>query len=382
MIEKGAVMASRLKALAVSLCLALLPISPATPAQASPASASTLQNGADVSWLPEIERGGSKFYDARGRKIDPLVLMKQSGLKVARVRLWVQPPDGRSSINEVLALAKRIKKAGLAFALDFHYSDWWADPGSQATPISWQGLNQSQLEQKINEYTTATLARFAQQQTSPQWVQVGNEIANGMLWPTAKLNTWSNEEFKRLVALLNSASSAVRASAGKPKVMIHLETGGDSAKTKAWLTMALANGLTAPDAIGLSYYSQWGGPLSNLEKSISVVTDEFNLNVAIAETAYPNTRTSLTKQVLDTTKASLPGFSISPSGQAAYATKSCAVLRAKAGSKSVGVWWWEGFSPNKAKLQDELGPSYISSSSLVTMAGRANAAMLALGKCR
>jgi arabinogalactan endo-1,4-beta-galactosidase len=362
----------------------MLSATPNSPSSAEPvtSTAPTLQNGADVSWLPEIERAGSKFYDAKGRKIDPLVLMKQSGLKVARVRLWVQPPDGRSSINEVLALAKRIKKAGLAFALDFHYSDWWADPGSQTTPISWQGLNQSQLEQKINEYTTATLARFAQQQTSPQWVQVGNEIANGMLWPTAKLNTWSNEEFKRLVALLNSASSAVRASAGKPKVMIHLETGGDSAKTKTWLTMVLANGLTAPDAIGLSYYSQWGGPLSNLEKSISVVTDEFNLNVAIAETAYPNTRTSPTKQVLDSTKAPLLGFSISPSGQAAYATKSCALLRSKAGSKSIGVWWWEGFSPNKAKLQDELGPSYISSSSLVTMAGRANAAMLALGKCK
>jgi len=369
---------------AILTILLMLSATPNSPSSAEPvtSTASTLQNGADVSWLPEIERGGSKFYDARGRKIDPLVLMKQSGLKVARVRLWVQPPDGRSSINEVLALAKRIKKAGLAFALDFHYSDWWADPGSQTTPISWQGLNQSELEQKINEYTSETLARFAQQQTSPQWVQVGNEIANGMLWPTAKLNTWSNEEFKRLVGLLNSASSAVRASSGKPKVMIHLETGGDSAKTKSWLTMALANGLTAPDAIGLSYYSQWGGPLSNLEKSISVVTDEFNLNVAIAETAYPNTRTSPTKQVLDSTKAPLPGFSISPSGQAAYATKSCAVLRAKAGSKSIGVWWWEGFSPNKAKLQDELGPSYISSSSLVTMAGRANAAMLALGKCK
>jgi hypothetical protein len=86
--------------------------------------------------------------------------------------------------------------------------------------------------------------------------------------------------------------------------------------------------------------------------------------------------------VLDASKAPLPGFAISPSGQAAYATKSCAVLRANAGSKSLGVWWWEGFSPNKAKLYDELGPSYISSSSLVTLAGRANAAMLALGKCK
>ena len=352
----------------------------------SPASAKTavaaLQNGADVSWLPEIERAGSKFYDAKGRKIDPLVLMKQAGLKTARVRLWVQPSDQRSSINEVLALAKRIKKAGLVFVLDFHYSDWWADPGSQTVPLAWQGLTHAQLETKIGEYTASTLERFALQNTSPQWVQVGNEIANGMLWPTGKLDTWSSEEFKRLTGLLNSASAAVRASAGKPKVMIHLETGGDSRKTASWLSNALANNLTRPDAIGLSYYRQWGGPLSNLEKTISIIANDFNFAVAIAETAYPNTRTSPTKQVLDATKAPLPGFAISPSGQAAYATKSCAVLRANAGAKSLGVWWWEGLSPNKSKLTDELGSSYVSSSSLVTLAGRANAAMLALGKCK
>lgn len=351
-------------------------------ASAAPATAPTLQNGADVSWLPEIERGGSKFYDSKGRKIDPLVLMKQAGLKTARVRLWVQPTDERSSISEVLVLAKRIKKAGLGFVLDFHYSDWWADPGSQATPAAWQGLNQTQLEQKVAEYTASTLARFARQQTAPQWVQIGNEIANGMLWPTGKLNSWSNEEFKKLTSLLNSASTAVRASSGKPKVMIHLETGGDSSKTSNWLRMALANGLTRPDAIGLSYYSQWGGPLSNIEKTISVVANEFNFSVAIAETAYPNSLTAPTKQVLDATKAPLPGFAISTAGQAAYATKSCALLRANAGAKSLGVWWWEGFSPNKANLVDELGASYISSSSLVTLAGRANAAMLALGKCK
>jgi len=351
-------------------------------ATAAPATAPVLQNGADVSWLPEVERGGSKFYDSKGRKIDPLLLMKQSGLKVARVRLWVQPTDQRSSINEVLALAKRLKKAGLGFVLDLHYSDWWADPGNQKTPWAWYGLSQSQLEKKIGEYTAETLAKFATQQTSPQWVQIGNEIGNGMLWPTGKLNTWSNEEFKILTSYLNSAANAVRASSGKPKVMIHLETGGDSAKTESWLRKALANGLTRPDAIGLSYYSQWGGPLSNLEKTIAIVANDFDFSVAIAETAYPNAMTAPTKQVLDASKAGLAGFAISTSGQAAYATKSCTVLRSSAGTKSLGVWWWEGFSPNKAKLQDELGASYISSSSLVTLAGRANAAMLALGKCK
>ena len=366
----------------VFVIFALLFALGATPVSAAPATTVALQNGADVSWLPEIERGGSKFYDAKGKAIDPLILMKQAGLKTARVRLWVQPSDQRSSINEVLALAKRIKKAGLVFVLDFHYSDWWADPSSQTVPLAWQGLNHAQLETKIGEYTASTLERFALQNTSPQWVQIGNEIANGMLWPTGKLNTWSSEEFKRLTGLLNSASAAVRASAGKPKVMIHLETGGDSRKTASWLSNALANNLTRPDAIGLSYYSQWSGPLSNLEKTINVVANDFNFAVAIAETAYPNTRTSPTKQVLDAAKAPLPGFAISPSGQAAYATKSCAVLRANAGAKSLGVWWWEGLSPNKSKLTDELGPSYVSSSSLVTLAGRANAAMLALGKCK
>lgn len=371
---------TRSMAVLITLVLAITSLL-GSPATAKPAVVS-LQNGADVSWLPEVERAGSKFFDSKGRKIDPLLLMKQAGLMVARVRLWVQPSDQRSSINEVLALAKRIKRAGLVFVLDFHYSDWWADPGNQTTPLAWQGLNQTQLEAKISEYTSSTLARFEIQKTSPQWVQVGNEIANGMLWPTAKLNTWSNEEFKRLTALLNSASAAVRSSAAKPKVMIHLETGGDAAKTELWLRNVLANGLVRPDAIGLSYYSQWGGPISNLEKTVSIVAKDFDFSVAVAETAYPNSRTAPTKQVLDATKAALPGFAISPSGQAAYATRSCAALRASAGSKSVGVWWWEGFSPNKSKLVDELGASYISSSSLVTLAGRANAAMLALGKCK
>ena len=368
---------SVVNAIVSALVLAVAPVG-----QPGHAATATLQNGADVSWLPEVERAGSKFYDSRGRRIDPLLLMKQSGLKVARVRLWFDPVDQRSSVTEVLALAKRIKKAGLTFVLDFHYSDWWADPASQTTPVAWYGMNQAKLEQAINEYTKTTLARFAKQQTPPQWVQIGNEIGNGMLWPTGKLGSWSDEEFKRLTGLLNSAAVAVRASSGKPKVMIHLETGGDATKTESWLQKALANGLTRPDAIGLSYYSQWGGALSNLEKTIDVVANDFNFAVAIAETAYPNTSTSQTKQVLDSSKAALPGFAISTSGQAAYATKACSVLRTNAGSKSLGVWWWEGFSPNKAKLVDELSASYISSSSLVTLAGRANAAMLALGKCK
>jgi arabinogalactan endo-1,4-beta-galactosidase len=341
-----------------------------------------MSNGADVSWLPEIEQAGSKFFDAKGHRIDALKLMKQSGLSVARVRLWVNPPTSHSSLAEVLALAKRIKAAGLDLTLDIHYSDWWADPAHQTTPQAWQGLNQAQLVTKVGQYTTSVLAALAKQKTSPKWVQIGNEIANGLLWPSGQLSNYSKAEFAKVADLLNAAAKAVRSSAGRPKVMIHLETGGDAAKTSAWLTGALVNGLTPPDAVGVSYYSQWGGPLANLQNTLTLLSQSFEYPVAIAETAYPNTTTASTSQVLDWAAAQLPGLEISLKGQASYAAKACSLLKTIARDKAIGVWWWEGFSPNTTKLDADFGPSAISSSSLVNGAGRGNAAMLALGKCK
>ena len=351
------------------------------PATSSSASVSRLSNGADVSWLPEIEQGGSQFFDASGHRVDALKLMKLSGLSVARVRLWVNPPTIHSSLGEVLALARRIKGAGLDLALDIHYSDSWADPGKQTTPEAWQGLNKEQLVKKVGQYTTSVLATLAKQKTSPKWVQIGNEIANGMLWPTGVLSTYSKTEFARVADILNAASKAVRSSSGKPKVMIHLETGGDKAKTSAWLAGVLAGGLNPPDALGISYYSQWGGSLNNLRDTVTLITHSFGYPVVIAETAYPNTTRSVTHQAIDPLKAKLQGFDISQRGQAEYATKVCSILKTLARDNAVGVWWWEGFSPNSSKLASDFDPSAISSSSLVTGAGRSNPAMLALGKC-
>jgi arabinogalactan endo-1,4-beta-galactosidase len=369
----------KLRLMAVLAAISVITFAPIS--STSWASKPTLSNGADVSWLPQIEQAGSKFFDSKGHRTDALVLMKRAGLKVARVRLWADPPTVHGSLAEVLGLAKRIKKAGLDLVLDLHYSDWWADPGHQTKPVAWQNLTGEALTNEIHTYTAMVLKALANQKTSPKWVQIGNEIANGFLWPTAQLNTYSDPEFKQLALLLNSAASAVRESAGRPKVIIHLETGGDKTKTNAWLKGALANGLNRPDAVGLSYYSQWGGPIQNLAESISVVTQAYSLPVIVAETAYPNGSTSFTAQVLDATKSRLPGFEVSAKGQAKYAAKVCSVLRSIAGSKAVGVWWWEGFSPNATKILSSADAGGISSSSLVSANGRPNLAMTSLGGC-
>jgi arabinogalactan endo-1,4-beta-galactosidase len=361
---------------------ALALLIPSVGLQATPATAASklsLLNGGDVSWLPVIEREGSKFSTTAGKRIDPLALMKSAGLSVARVRLWVDPAGTDSSLPQVLALAKRIKAAKLALLLDLHYSDWWADPANQKVPAAWQNLSQAGLVEKVHDYTAETLAQFVDQGTPPAWIQIGNEIGNGMLWPNGSLSEWKPERFAALSDLLNSGVRAVRETSPKSKVMFHLETGGDAAKTRGWLTNMFAGGLARPDGIGLSYYSQWSGPISNLEETLRVVSGEFGLPVAVAETAYPNSGAVNPKPLLDPARSKLPGFALSAAGQAAYATKISNVLRTVAGTRAIGVWWWEVFSPNRPVVSGVTGPWVIFFSSLTTPNGTPNKAMLALG---
>jgi len=341
-----------------------------------------LANGADVSWLPTIEQAGSKFSNETQKATDPLVLMKKAGLSVARVRLWVNPTTKHGSITEVLALARRIKSAGLYFVLDIHYSDWWADPAKQNKPSAWANLNQPSLVKKVHDYTVGVLKKFKSQKTTPAWVQIGNEVGNGLLWPNGQVDQWTQAKFMSMTSLLNAGTKATRETSPTTKVMIHLETGGDSVKTDGWLTNSFANGLIKPDAIGLSYYAQWAGALSNLRDSIAVVATKWKLPVAVAETAYANTTSSTSNQVIDVTKAQLMGFALTSIGQAEYATAVCKLLRSTAGGKAIGVWWWEAFSPNTAQLSAQLEPSQIAISSLVDGMGRPNKAMTALGSAR
>lgn len=343
---------------------------------------SALQNGADISWLPTIEEARSKFFNTNQKAVDPLTLMKRAGLSVARVRLWVNPSTAHGGLPEVLALARRVKAAGLKLALDIHYSDWWADPGQQNKPAAWANLTKPQLVVKVGDYTKSVLNSLVRQKTLPAWVQIGNEVGNGLLWPDGQLDQWTPKKFNAMASLLNAGITAARKTSPTIKVMIHLETSGDPNKTDGWLTNSFANGLLKPDAIGLSYYSQWDGPLSNLRESIATIENKWHLPVAIAETAYANTSVSVSQQVIDPTKSGLPGFDQTSTGQAAYATAICALLRSRAGAKSIGVWWWEGFSPNTAQLKWQLEPSQIASSSLVTGSGKANAAMAALGAAK
>nr|MCR5842249.1 arabinogalactan endo-1,4-beta-galactosidase [Bacteroidales bacterium] len=157
--------------------------------------------GADVSEIPASEARGSKYYDIDGTEMDPLQVMAKHGFNVIRLRLFVNPEaprgysrDGFCGTESTIAFAKRIKAAGMQFALNFHYSDTWADPDKQYKPSKWEGLTGKALEDKLYQYTKETLQAFKAAGAAPEIVQVGNEISHGLVWPEGKVMDDATEE--------------------------------------------------------------------------------------------------------------------------------------------------------------------------------------------
>jgi len=316
----------------------------ALPAGSVQAKPRKLKNGIDISWLPDLENAGGKFYTPAGKQIDPILLMKQAGICVGRIRVWVNPTADGATLTKAIKLAKRLKARGMEICIDFHFSDTWADPSHQAIPKSWSASSIEQLKLDVHTYVTDTLRQFVAARVTPQWVQLGNEIANGFLWPLGKIDSEASVQWNNFVGLWTAAVSALRATAPQAKAILHLDCGGDLNKSRWWLGQAKKYGLSDYDIIGLSYYSQWQGPLSNLQSVLTEIARSTSKQVLIAETAYPWTTRTFGADVIDINRAGLAGMPMTPAGQSAYITKLTDMLRSLPSNRGLGLWWWEGLS--------------------------------------
>ncbi len=142
--------------------------------------------GADISGTTELEARGEKLYNAKGEIRENTALMHELGLNAVRLRVWVNPRGGWSGAQDVLEMAKRARYYGMAVMIDFHYSDWWADPGKQPIPALWQYLALGEVKQKLWEHTHDVLQLLKDNHIDVRWVQVGNETTHGFLWPIAR----------------------------------------------------------------------------------------------------------------------------------------------------------------------------------------------------
>lgn len=240
--------------------------------------------GADISWLPQMEARGIKFYE-NGKPIDAIKLLKEHGMNYIRLRIFVNPsnPKGYSpekgfcDLSHTLAMAKRVKEAGMKLLLDFHYSDYWADPQKQYMPLAWKNLDFKALKDTLKAYTTHVLLALKRQGTLPNMVQIGNEINHGILWPEGSIS-----HPDQLAALLKAAYNSVKAVDPNIVVMIHLALGGQNQEARFWLNNMIARGVKF-DAIGLSYYPQWHGTPKDLKNNLNDLLKHYHKPLIVAE---------------------------------------------------------------------------------------------------
>ena len=268
--------------------------------------------GADISWVTELESKGHKFYNANGDERECTALMKEYGMNAIRLRVWVDPKEHDNWCNQedLLVKAKRAKALDMEVMVDFHYSDWWADPAKQNIPASWKGHSYEEMKKDLADHTKEVLQLLKNNGITPKWVQVGNETTNGMLW-SVKTNEqgWEIKDENGNTTITESMGHATRNPeqyAGFFKagyeavkeifpnavVIVHLDNGFDE-DLYNWNLDILKNNGAKFDMIGMSLYPYWAetyhhktaeqtisGCMANIQK----VKAKYGCDVMIVET--------------------------------------------------------------------------------------------------
>jgi arabinogalactan endo-1,4-beta-galactosidase len=323
---------SRPAAILAACALALTTAFTATPAHA----ATTLTMlGADVSSLQRSVDLGAKYYNAAGTAADALDIIKSAGANYARLRVWNNPASGYNTKAKVLTEAKLLKAKGYKLLIDFHYSDTWADPGKQYPPAAWASHSLAQLQTDVYNYTYDVCNSLKAQGTTPDTVQIGNEINVGLLWPKGQV---VSNNFAPLASLLKQGYAATKTCNSGTQVMIHTADADSDANARWFYDGIKAQGVTW-DLTGLSYYCFWHGTLANLYNVITDVRARYGKPVVIAETAYPFTTADADSETNSYTGATpCDGNAASWAGQA---TEFQYIQNTARSAGAIGVFYWE-----------------------------------------
>ena len=248
--------------------------------------------GADVGFLTGQERHGVKFHDRNGRERECLELLKNDyQMSAIRMRVWVNPRGGSCDKNELLAMARRVKALGMQLMVDFHYSDSWADPAKQPIPKAWEGHTYKQMKRDLAQHTIEVLTLLKENDIEPRWVQVGNETANGLLWPMGHIE----KNPKQYAGFIRAGYDAVKKVFPKTIVIVHLDRGHKQSLYDWNLDIVRKYG-GRWDMIGMSLYPYWameGHPelkaddiITDCMSNIRHVSEKYKCDVMIVETGF------------------------------------------------------------------------------------------------
>ena len=251
------------------------PVVPVTP------PAIFFAKGADVSWLTQMESTGIKFYNSSGTEQECMLLLKNLGMNSIRLRVWVNPVTSWNNTADVIVKALRAKNLGMKIMIDFHYSDSWADPGQQTKPAAWTGQDITTLQTSVYNHTSSVMNALKTNGITPDWVQVGNETNDGMIWPDGKASINMATYAKFVLAGYNAVKDVSAAS----KVMIHISNGYDNALFRWNLDGLKANGAKW-DVIAMSLYpttANWAALNSQCLANMNDMVSRYGSEVMVCE---------------------------------------------------------------------------------------------------
>ncbi|WP_242840802.1 glycosyl hydrolase 53 family protein [Butyrivibrio proteoclasticus] len=298
--------------------------------------------GMDASSVLVEENSGVKYYDFEGNEADVFEVLADSGVNYIRLRVWNDPYDaegngyggGNNDLATAIELGKRATDAGMKVMIDFHYSDFWADPKRQHAPKAWEGMNLEEKETALYEFTKNSLAELLEAGVDVGMVQTGNEINYGMSGET---------KLDNVIALLKEGSKAIReVSASYDKeisVVVHYTRIQDKADVLDLVDKLVSNELDF-DMIGMSYYPFWDGSMENMSRVLELIQERYKKKVFLAETSYCYTTedgdgsgNSLSVNDL------VEGYGASVDGQGQMIHDICSSVNAVGG---LGIFYWEG----------------------------------------
>lgn len=312
--------------------------------------------GIDVSTYYETMAKNAKYFEG-DKQVEPLELFRINGVDCMRIRLWVNPYDengapylgGTCDMDNALKLCDLAKRKGYKIMFDFHYSDFWADPGKQFLPKAWANFSFEQLVETVGKYTRDTLNTLAEHNVELEYIQVGNEITNGMLWPHGKLDgeNGARTGYDKFIPLINAGIASCRNVYPDAKLILHLERSYDQVVYNEFFTQMEQNNVDY-DVIGFSYYPYWHGTFEQFFANIDMCK-KFGKELAVVELGYAFTLEPFIREEHGAAKLQLGAgdvekseftqrYPISVEGQAAF-VRDFLTLAEQHGVSL--VCWWE-----------------------------------------
>ena len=296
--------------------------------------------GGDISMLKKFVDEGAVYKDKDGNNVEPLTFFKQQGWNAMRVRLFVDPSNATADekkqgaiqdLEYVKALGKSIKDAGFSLMLDFHYSDTWTHPGQHGTPAAWKNLTADQMASKVYDYTKNCLQQMVSAGAAPDFIQVGNEITDGMLFPTGQISN-GNASWSNLINFIKKGIAACNEVCPQARTVLHTAL-YDYEKVKTFYTQMAAAGVQY-DIIGLSYYPDFHDSITKFNNLLTQLETTYTgQQIMIVETGY-----GYEYQLAGANFNFTSTYPLSDAGQLKFTKALIETLNAH--ERVTGLFWW------------------------------------------